>query len=176
MGYTRIHTLSVTTILVFSQARTCCIRHTSCRGGNGEGGEGDGEAARRALSLSPSPPTRLCSLQTQTPSRSFFLQPQLALRPTAPVLTLTHRPAAPRAHPPNAVPQPRPARPVAARAPGHAPCAPLPSPFQRQSYAKYVRSPRGPAPVMGSRRRLRERGFLPSGAPTSPRARGGPAC
>ncbi|XP_035583146.1 translation initiation factor IF-2-like, partial [Zalophus californianus] len=69
LRYTCTHTVSVKTIFVFSQARTCHIRHASCNGGNGGGGEGDGVAARRALSLSP----KLCSLPAETPSAHSFL-------------------------------------------------------------------------------------------------------
>jgi len=204
LRYTCTHTLSVKTIFVFSQARTC-IRHASCNGGNGawsEGGEGDGVAAWRALSLSLSPQPEFYSFPLRlTFPLLIFPAPTLTAPPSQPprrVHFLIRRSFSshPPPSPPSASPRParcahlgnsrlhqQPARPFAARSCGacalrrHRPPPPLP----RQSYAKYVRSPRGPASVMGSRRRrrrrrLRERSFLASGVPSSPRTGGEPGC
>lgn len=126
----------------------------------------------------------------QTTFRGWSLDFPLVLLPARSLRTRTLSPpglvisSRPPSFPPSAAPRPanqrgsgRPARPglrapgsrLRASGPGHARCgaAALPH-LPRPSYAKYARSPRGPAPVMGSRRRLGERRPLPGRAPTSP--------
>lgn len=164
----------------------------------GWGGEGDGVAAWRALSLSLSPQPEFCSFPlrltfpllifpastltaplSQPPRRVHFLI-RRSFSSHLPPSPPSASPCPPRcAHLGNSKLHQQPARPFAARSCGA--CALRrrrpPPPLPRQSYAKYVRSPRGPASVMGSRRRrLRERSFLASGVPSSPRTGGEPGC
>ena len=128
----------------------------------------------------PNAPTVARSVRFPLPPRVYFSSLSRASLPCPPPRRTPSAARPPRERSAAARRLRVPSRP---ETPGHALCgaAALPHPFPRQSYAKYVRSPRGPAPVMGSRRRrrrrrLRERKFFPNRAPSSSRSGGEPGC
>lgn len=81
LRYTCTHTLSVKTIFVFSQARTC-IRHASCNGGKGGGVKVTKWQPGGHFPFLCLPNQNSAASRSDSPSRFLFFPPRLSLHPS----------------------------------------------------------------------------------------------